>query len=165
MINGGDQHEATFIDSQTQAESVTPLRGTLPPGAYTLRFELKGYKSATRTATVAANRTAEVSVALEKFRGAEEGQAWTVPDLNLEIVYIRPGTFTMGSPVTEQGRSDDEIQHTVILTKGFWLGKTVVTQGQWEAVMGGNPSNFKSAGPTRRWSRFRGTMRCSSAES
>ena len=83
---------------------------------------------------------------LEKRTSPEPGQAWTVPDLNLEMVFIRPGTFTMGSPVTEQGRNDGEIQHTLILTKGFWLGKTVVTQGQWEAVMGGNPSNFKNAG-------------------
>ena len=82
-----------------------PAAGTLPPGEYTLRFELKGYKAATRTVTVAANRAVEVSVPLEKLRAAEEGQAWTVPDLNLEMAYIRPGTFTMGSPNSEEGRS------------------------------------------------------------
>ena len=44
VINVGGQHETTFIDSRTQAESLTPLKGALPPGTYTLRFELKGYK-------------------------------------------------------------------------------------------------------------------------
>ena len=147
VISGGDQHETTFSDSRTQAESLTPLRGALPPGRYTLRFELKGYKSATRTATVAANRTSEVSVVLERIRGAEEGQTWTVPDLNLEMAYIRPGTFTMGSPDSEEGRYNDESPQTrVSLTKGYWLGKTEVTQGQYEALMGSNPSNFKNAG-------------------
>jgi hypothetical protein len=75
-INGGDQHDTTFVDSRTQAETLTPLRGMLPPGTYTLTFELKGYKSATRTANVAANRTADVSVALERQSYPEPGQAW-----------------------------------------------------------------------------------------
>ena len=95
---------------------------------------------------VPANRTAEVSAVLEKLRGAEEGQAWTIPDLNLDMVYIRPGIFTMGSPNSEEGRSDDEGPQTrVTLTRGYWLGKTEVTQAQWEAMMGSNPANFKGA--------------------
>ena len=139
MVKGGE-YEGTFFSS------LTPLRGALPPGEYTLRFELKGYKAATRTVTVAANRTAEVSAALEKLRGAEEGQAWTVLDLNLEMAYIRPGSFTMGSPGSEEGRYDNESPQTrVTFTKGYWLGKTEVTQGQWEALMGSNPSNLKGA--------------------
>ncbi|MBP5510082.1 MAG: formylglycine-generating enzyme family protein [Kiritimatiellae bacterium] len=53
------------------------------------------------------------------------------------------GTFTMGSPPTEEGRSYDERQHEVTLTKGFWMAETEVTQRQWKGVMGGNPSDFK----------------------
>jgi formylglycine-generating enzyme required for sulfatase activity len=84
--------------------------------------------------------------ALEKPRGAEEGRPWTVPDLNLEMVYIHPGGFTMGSPDSEKGRYKNESPQTqVTLTKGYWLGKTAVTQGQWEALMAGNPSNVKGA--------------------
>jgi formylglycine-generating enzyme required for sulfatase activity len=51
----------------------------------------------------------------------------------------------MGSPSSEKGRDDDERQHEVQLTKGFWLGATPVTQRQWEAVMGDNPSAFRGA--------------------
>ena len=51
----------------------------------------------------------------------------------------------MGSPVGEEGRVNDETQHEVELTRGFWLGETEVTQRQWEAVMGSNPSHFRGA--------------------
>ncbi len=57
--------------------------------------------------------------------------------------WIEPGAFLMGSPENEVGRLDNETQHEVILTQGFWLADTTVTQTVWEAVMGNNPSNFK----------------------
>ena len=53
--------------------------------------------------------------------------------------------FLMGSPTSEKGRSDLEMQHRVTLTQGFWMGKYEVTQRQWECVMDSNPSNFKGA--------------------
>ena len=57
-------------------------------------------------------------------------------DVPLEMVHIRAGSFMMGSPLSEEGRYDDEKQHKVTLTKDFWLGRYPVTQGQWQAVMG-----------------------------
>jgi len=42
-------------------------------------------------------------------------------------------------------RDENELQHEVILTKGFWMGETACTQQLWEAVMGANPSKFKGA--------------------
>jgi formylglycine-generating enzyme required for sulfatase activity len=61
----------------------------------------------------------------------------TIADLALELVPIPAGKFTMGSPDSEAGRKFDEGPQTVVtLSKGFWLGKTEVTQGQWLAVMG-----------------------------
>ena len=65
--------------------------------------------------------------------------------VSLEMIWIKPGTFTMGSPENELGRSDDEVQHQVTLTKGYWLGKYEVTQAQYEAVTGSNPANFKGS--------------------
>jgi formylglycine-generating enzyme required for sulfatase activity len=61
----------------------------------------------------------------------------------MECVWCPPGQFMMGSPTSERGRNDDEVQHEVVLTRGFFLAETECTQGQWEAVMGGNPSFFK----------------------
>ncbi len=62
----------------------------------------------------------------------------------LEMVLIRAGQFLMGSPDGE-GRPDEQRQHRVRITKPFYLGKYPVTQQQWEAVMGSNPSHFKGA--------------------
>ena len=60
----------------------------------------------------------------------------------MEMVYCAPGEFLMGSPESEDGRSANEKRHRVRLTRGFWLGKSPVTQGQWQSVTGSNPSSF-----------------------
>ena len=67
---------------------------------------------------------------------------------NLEMLWVEPGTFTMGSPTSEAGRSTNEAEHNVTLTKGFYLGKYEVTQAQYEAVMTGN-TNSLSATPSQ----------------
>jgi formylglycine-generating enzyme required for sulfatase activity len=60
----------------------------------------------------------------------------------LEMVLISPGTFTMGSPEDERGRSDKEwLPHTVTISQPFYLGKYEVTQAQWKAVMGSMPKS------------------------
>jgi formylglycine-generating enzyme required for sulfatase activity len=63
--------------------------------------------------------------------------------LGMRFLRIKPGTFVMGSPATEEGRNDNEVQHEVKLTKSFMLAATPVTQHQWLALMGNNPSRFK----------------------
>jgi formylglycine-generating enzyme required for sulfatase activity len=74
------------------------------------------------------------------------GPFWT-NSLGMKFAWIPPGTFLMGSPKNEEGREPydgaDETQHKVTLTKGFYMGTHLVTQEQWQAVMGNNPSNFK----------------------
>ncbi|ETR72973.1 MAG: Sulphatase-modifying factor [Candidatus Magnetoglobus multicellularis str. Araruama] len=67
--------------------------------------------------------------------------------LQMTFVRILNGTFMMGSPETEQGRDNDESpQHKVTLTSDYYMQTTEVTQGQWKAVMGENPSYFKNCG-------------------
>jgi formylglycine-generating enzyme required for sulfatase activity len=75
--------------------------------------------------------------------------------VDLEMIHVEPGTFTMGSPTSESGRNSDENSHNVTLSKGFYLGKFEVTQAQYEAVMSGitgdlnaTPSNW-SGNPNR----------------
>jgi formylglycine-generating enzyme required for sulfatase activity len=59
--------------------------------------------------------------------------------------YIPSGTFTMGSPSTEVGRASNETEHSVTISRSFFLGQTEVTQGQWKALSSGtNPSCFQS---------------------
>lgn len=63
----------------------------------------------------------------------------------IRLIWVEPGSFVMGSPTSEFGRSLDENQYTVRLSQGYWLGETEVTQAQWQAVMGTNPSEFTGA--------------------
>ncbi|MGA2259649.1 MAG: formylglycine-generating enzyme family protein, partial [Thermoguttaceae bacterium] len=76
--------------------------------------------------------------------GAEKVTVDLGKGVNLELVLIPAGEFMLGSPDSDKDGSDREKpQHRVRITKPFYLGKNLVTQEQWEAVTGGNPSHFK----------------------
>jgi eukaryotic-like serine/threonine-protein kinase len=66
--------------------------------------------------------------------------------IGMRLVLVPAGEFRMGSPETEDGRSIDETPHPVTISKPFYLGATQVTQGQWKAIMGNNPSHFQGEG-------------------
>ena len=59
------------------------------------------------------------------------------------MVRVQEGTFMMGSPESEKFRGDGECQHSVTV-RAFEIGKYEVTQAQWKAIMGTNPSRFKN---------------------
>jgi len=61
----------------------------------------------------------------------------------MKLVLIPKGTFQMGPTIKEAGADDDEAQHQVTISKDYYLGVTEVTQGQYEKVMGTNPSHFQ----------------------
>lgn len=70
-----------------------------------------------------------------------------------QIIQLPPGVFLMGSPPTEEGRfinattgMDEEVQHGVKIQTAFWISDTEVTQSQYQAVVGSNPSEFNSSG-------------------
>jgi len=67
--------------------------------------------------------------------------------VTMEMVYLKPGTFVMGGESTTDGRFDcvEVPKHEVTLTQGFYLGKYEVTQAQYEAIMGSNPSRSTKA--------------------
>ena len=73
------------------------------------------------------------------------GREWR-NDIGMEFVRIEAGEFVMGSPEGEAGRYGSERQHKVRISRSFYLGKYEVTQGEWAAVMGTNPSHFKGCG-------------------
>jgi formylglycine-generating enzyme required for sulfatase activity len=103
-------------------------------GTYLLTYSVQdgagNTASTTRTVTVVGNRTVDLNATVA-----------------MDMIWVPSGTFTMGSPTTEAGRqSDREDEHNVSLTKGFYLGKYEVTQAQYEAVIGTNPSEFNATG-------------------
>lgn len=68
------------------------------------------------------------------------------PAPTTNLVWIPPGTFTMGSPSTEVGRNGDEGPQTQVwISRGFWMGKYEVTQREYQQVMGSNPSRFQES--------------------
>jgi formylglycine-generating enzyme required for sulfatase activity len=66
--------------------------------------------------------------------------------IGMKLALIPPGEFMMGSPASEAERDDDETQHRVRITKPYYLGMYEVTQGEYERVMGTNPSAFSRSG-------------------
>jgi formylglycine-generating enzyme required for sulfatase activity len=71
----------------------------------------------------------------ERFK-RYEGKPVIISDMGLELLWVPYGTFLMGT-----GSGDEGPQLTVTLSS-YWLGKTEVTQAQWRAIMGNNPSSF-----------------------
>ena len=63
--------------------------------------------------------------------------------IGMKLVLIPKGTFTMGSPIEEEAADNDEEQHQVTISREYYLGVYEVTQGQYEKVMGTNPSHFQ----------------------
>jgi len=98
----------------------------------------KWQRFALRPMIIAGVSTALLTVA------AGLGIAWYMlkdtHSIGMELIELPAGKFTMGSPLGEKDRSDNnEDQVAVTLTKPFGLGKTEVTQGQWKSVMGTEP--------------------------
>jgi formylglycine-generating enzyme required for sulfatase activity len=59
------------------------------------------------------------------------------------MVFVPPNTFTMGSPTNDLDHASDEVPQTIVtLTRGFWMGKFEVTQGEYLSIMNTNPSFF-----------------------
>ena len=80
--------------------------------------------------------------------GPRAGEPHVIPDLALKLLWVKPGNFLMGSPPDEPARDKAEgPQRRITLSQGYWLGRTEVTQAQYEAISGANPSRFKTSGP------------------
>ena len=88
-----------------------------------------------------------VTFSVIAYEGGSGGD-FTIPisgSANLDMVWIEPGTFMMGTGTAKSevtlASIYSEPQHQVTLTKGFWAGKYEVTQAQYKAIMGTNPSH------------------------
>ena len=116
-----------------------------PDQTYSLQVQARGYETVEREITLSTGQQLSWDVVLEKRTGPEYGKEWVAllgDGVSLRLQPIRSGTFLMGSPVGELGRDQDEKQHEVRLSQGFWLGKYEVTQEQWDSIMDSNPSYF-----------------------
>ncbi len=124
----------------------------LKPGRYNIEVAADGYETKKVWITIGTGEDKDLNINLLKMAGTGESSFSTEPDkiitssLGMKFVYIKPGSFIMGSPSSEVDREENEIQHKAVLTKGFYIQATEVTQGQWKSVMENNPSHFKYCG-------------------
>ena len=116
------------------------FNGAAIPGATTANL---------RIARVQMGDAGGYSVVVKNSAGRVTSQTAIVtvdPPLNpdpVRLVWLNPGTFTMGSPASQPERGTDEGPQTdVTFTEGFWMSKSETTQEEYLAVMGNNPSSF-----------------------
>ncbi len=117
----------------------------LDPGRYHVEASAEGHEKEDRWVDLSSGEDETLHIRLAPVAQATTGKKLT-NSLGMEFVYIPPGSFMMGSPVNEDGRDNDETQHRVTLSRGYYMQTMEVTQGQWERVMGSNPSHFKNCG-------------------
>ena len=77
--------------------------------------------------------------------GAQDGDKVITNSIGMKLTLIPAGKFLMGSPEAEKERDPEELQHEVVITKPFYMGVYLVTQGQYAKVIGKSPSFFKES--------------------
>jgi formylglycine-generating enzyme required for sulfatase activity len=106
----------------------------LDSGSYSVEVSAPGYDTESMWVKLGSGQDTRVTFRLEPVVTVQTGQKIT-GDLRMEFVYLRRGSFLMGSPSGEPKRDRDESRHQVTLTKGFYLQTTEVTVGQWRSFV------------------------------
>ena len=142
---------ARLVPTAPTAPSVAPKPPDTAPAMSEAEIERRARELAARMAANSPNTSASTipanpSISASELYQGAVGKVIQVKlpgDVLMKFAFCPPGSFTMGSPAGEEGRGKDEDQVQVRVSKGFWMGQTEVTQGQWKALMGSNPSEFK----------------------
>ncbi|MDE5574441.1 MAG: SUMF1/EgtB/PvdO family nonheme iron enzyme [Bacteroidales bacterium] len=138
--------EIQLIGKQVQtAENGIYRLDSLKAGTYTLKAQKAGYVDYIKEKIkLIASQTLPLDIEMEEEYKAESDYTVTMYGLNLEMVYVEGGEFEMGA-TAEQGNDayDDEKPVRTIKLDGYHIGKYEVTQAQWKAVMGTEPSYYK----------------------
>ena len=124
-----------YVDGVLVGE--TPLMHNLLIGSHTIELRKQGFKDYKQSIRVEENNVVDVVATMTESKGKTYIE--TAKGLNLKMIYVEGGTFAMGS---NSGESDEKPVHNVTLDS-YYIGETEITQAQWRAVMGSNPSNYK----------------------
>jgi hypothetical protein len=141
VVTSGDESKST-VDiapnaSPERTDATATASGTFIP-AVADSMESNEAERAVSSANDVASSPASESSAASPAGAAHLPRVFN-NSIGMQLVLIPAGEFLMGSPTTERDRTDYEQQHQVHTTKPFYLAKTEVTQGQWQAVMGTTP--------------------------
>ena len=115
----------------------TPLMHDVLVGSHNLELRKQGFKDYKQSIRVEENNVVDVVATMAEHK--DETYVETAKGINLKMIYVEGGTFAMGS---NSGESDEKPIHNVTLDS-YYIGETEITQAQWRAVMGSNPSYYK----------------------
>jgi formylglycine-generating enzyme required for sulfatase activity len=154
-----------YIDDVNECQ--TPCESNVEPGMRVIKLKLEGYALLQEKLRIPKNQRREIAHTLCRLetppppppvatvipprlpvsRRAGNRQTVTVDGTSFAMRFIPARNFMMGSPDNEPGRNSDEgPQRRVELTRPYWMMETEVTQGQYQRLMGYNPSRFSSCG-------------------
>ena len=108
-----------------------------------LDFTIEEWKALKVEEQIKYARAYQCWYARKKDKPVEKKVLFGNENVPFEMILIPPGKFWMGSPAEEPQRRPEEVQHKVLISKSYWIGKYEVTQKQWKAVMGDDPAHFK----------------------
>ncbi|GHB90223.1 SUMF1/EgtB/PvdO family nonheme iron enzyme [Cerasicoccus arenae] len=141
--------EQWTIELNGQKVKLDEMRAPLKPDVkQTLTISNENFFEMSKAFTPKPNEKLTWAPELTRIPSAETGKDYDVPFLKMPLVWVSPGSFTMGSPLTEPSRLPEEGPITQVrLTQGYWIGAHEVNQTQYEELIGFNPS--RQAGKTR----------------
>ena len=115
----------------------------LKTGNYSIKVTADNYVDYSGTFAVNSS-SRSMNITLEEVPARFSDGVLTIKGVRYEMVWVRGGTFRMGATSEQSGDAfnDEKPVHSVTL-RGYYIGKTEVTQALWKAVMGSNPSEFK----------------------
>lgn len=129
--------QAVGLDEEDRAE-VPAAR------AVDLELEMKDYLTMRRQLELSPTEVFVWEVNPVPVPGPQKASPWSVPYIGIDFAWVPPGAFTMGSPLSEHARLPEEGPQTEVrFTRGIWVGVYEVTQQQFRAVAGSEPSDFR----------------------
>lgn len=131
-----------YLDGMCVGDGTSHIDDILP-GGHTIEVKKEGYKPFAATVMVDADRETEVTAVFETAAKASQ-ENLREQSTGMEFVFVKGGCFQMGDTFRD-GDAEEKPVHNVCVGD-FYLGVHEVSQGQWEAVMGSNPSRFRECG-------------------
>jgi formylglycine-generating enzyme required for sulfatase activity len=129
-----------------------PLKVTVPAGKHAVLVRKHGFRAFGEDASVETGAETPLRVRLQPIPAVqpppapEKAPKEFINTIGMKLVLIPAGEFLMGSPDSDKdAQADEKPQHRVRITRPFYLGAYEVTQGQFQAVTGMNPSRFKGS--------------------
>jgi formylglycine-generating enzyme required for sulfatase activity len=126
------------VISDGQIIGTTPFElSDVMPGQHKFEVRLQGFRPVSISCDAVPGQQLNLFAKLYLASELNEGQPWTIPTLDLAMIWVPPGSFMMGDDPENVDTSDNGISKVrVTILKGFWLGRTLITQKQWQSIMG-----------------------------